>query len=179
MLDNELFTLLIDILARGEIVANLPPIAIVQAYQPTQQGIGSTPTAYLHKVSDHRLGFPYRADTWDPVIGQLVHLEVQDYETTFQLSALSTQKPATPMQLTASDIVNQMAYILQSSSTIEKLNAQGVGMLRIQDIRNAPFLDDRDRFEFSPSLDFTVQHKQIVTTIGIAVVDVTFELVPV
>lgn len=91
--------------------------------------------------------------------------ETQQYASTFQLSALSTQDPANIESLTASDIANLAAYVLQNSMTIAALEAQGVGILRIPQVRNPYFTDDRQRYEASPSFDFTLTHKQIVTTV--------------
>jgi len=91
-----------------------------------------------------------------------VTVEEQVYESTFQVSALATQDPANPNQLTASDIVNYGAYIMQSGVTVAAIEAQGVGILKIGDIRNPYFTDDRQRYEASPSFDFTLTHKQVI-----------------
>lgn len=180
MLDNALFALLIATIKGQLATANLPAnLPIVQAFQPTQQGVNTQATAYLYKIGDHRLGTPYRTDAWDVVNGVMMHTELQDYETTFQISALVTQDPLTPTQLTASDVLNQIAYILQSSKTIAALAAQSVGMLRVEEVRNPYFTDDRGRNEASPSFDFVVQHKQIVMSQSDPISDVTFDLVPV
>lgn len=99
----------------------------------------------------------------------MVHTETQQYESTFQISVLATQNPATPSQYTASDICNLCASILQSSTAIETFEAQGVGIERVTEVRNPYFLDDREQFEASPSFDFTLTHRQIVvSTIPIA-----------
>lgn len=97
-------------------------------------------------------------------IGGLKNMTTQQYETTFQIMTLATQNASTPNQYTASDILNAIAYILQNDSTIQTLEAQGIGILRIIDIRNPPFIDDRDRYEYGPSFDFTLTHKQIITS---------------
>ena len=164
MFDNPLITLLISTIIAGEPVAGIPNTPLAQAFQPTQQGVNTGPTAYLYKIYDVALGSPQRSDVWNQTSETIVHTETQEYETTFQISALSTQDPNNQNQLTASDILNLIRSILQSTSTIAALAAQGVGMLRVHDIRNTPFVDDRGRNEYSPSLDFTVQHKQIITS---------------
>jgi hypothetical protein len=162
MLDNQLITLLISTIIAGEADAGIAGSPIQQAFQPTQQGVPKTASAFMYKVGDIALGSPQRSDTWtDPMI---VHVETQDYETTFQISALSIQSPTNQSQYTASDILNLIRSILQSSNTIATLAAQGVGMLRVHEIRNVPFSDDFGRNEYSPSLDFIVQHKQITTS---------------
>ncbi len=100
--------------------------------------------------------------------GGLIHTETEQYETTFQISALATQDPSNINSLTASDILNYIAGILQSRATIATFEAQGVGILNVQDVRNPYFKDDRDLNEASPNFDFTLTHKNaIVTTMPI------------
>ena len=162
MLDNALIALVINTLIAGEAIAGISGTPVKQAFQPTAQGANSQPTAYLHKLFDRRYGFLGRSDIWDST--QIVHTETQQYETTFQLSVLATQNPATPNQYTASDICNLCAAILQSSVSVASLQAQGVGIERITDVRNPSFLDDREQFEYSPNFDFVLTHKQIITS---------------
>jgi hypothetical protein len=92
----------------------------------------------------------------------MVHTEEQQYETTFQLSALATQNPATPTQYTASDICNLCAAILQSSVAIQTFEANGVGIERVTDVRNPYFDDDRQQNSASPSFDYCLTHKQTI-----------------
>lgn len=168
MLDNALIALVISTISAQEAIAGIPGTPIAQAFQPTQQGVAKTKTAYLHKLGDRRVGSPYRTNIWDADNEVEVHTETQQYETDFQISVLSTQNPSTPEAYTASDIVNLIAYTLQSTKTIETLEAQGVGILRVREVRNPYFMDDRARYEASPSFDFTLTHKQIISsTVGI------------
>lgn len=164
MYDNQLIALILNTIIAGEDIAGIPGTPVKQAFQPTQQGLNTCPTAYLYKLYDHRMGFPYRGDVWNPATSQMVHTELQQYETTFQISALATQDPKTPTQYTASDILNLIAYILQSSVAIAVFEAQGVGIERVTQVRNPYFLDDRQRNEAAPNLDFTMTHKQIIAS---------------
>lgn len=162
MLDNELIKIIIATIIAGEEIAGIANTPIKQAFQPTQQGVNKVATAYLHKVSDRRYGFPRIIDVWDSGAGKMVEQTTQQYETTFQISALSIQNPANTTQYTASDILNLIAFILQSRPTVELFQSQGIGIERITDIRNPYFKDDKDRFEASPSMDFVITHKQII-----------------
>jgi hypothetical protein len=161
MRDNELISLIISTIIAQEAVAGIAGTPIQQAFQPTQQGANTEPTAYLHKIGDTPRGSPGRSDAYVTDIMQ--HTEVQAYETRFQFSALSTQNPSDTTQMTASDLLNLVRYILTSSQTIAALNAQDVGILRVEQVMNTPFVDDRGRHEYQPSLDFIVTHKQIVS----------------
>lgn len=99
-------------------------------------------------------------------IGAWVYTESEVVASTFQCSGLATQNPANIESLTASDIANLAAYVLQSAATIAAFEAQGVGVLRIPSVRNPYFTDDRQRYEASPSFDFTITHRQtIITTV--------------
>lgn len=162
MQDNALIAIIISTLVAGEATAGIPGTPIKQAFQPTAQGANTQPTAYIHKLFDKRYGFLGRSDVWNST--QMVHTETQQYETTFQLSVLATQNPQTPSQYTASDICNLCASILQSSVSVASLQAQSVGIERITDVRNPYFLDDREQFEASPSFDFCLTHKQILSS---------------
>lgn len=164
MLDNVLIKLIIATIIEQESIAGIDGTPIKQAFQPTQQGVNTQQTAYLHKIGDRRLGTPLRTNVWNELTQTMVHTETQVYETTFQISALSTQNPSNTTQYTASDVLNLIAYILQSEQTINTFLAQDVGILRISEVRNTYFEDDRQRHEASPSLDFILTHKQIVAS---------------
>lgn len=164
MYDNQLISLIISIIDSQKANAGISAVDIVQAFQPTQQGVASNPTAYIHKIGDKRYGFPRMDSVWNVESGTMVETTTEQYETTFQISALSTQDPANVSQLTASDILNSIAYILQNTITVAQLEAQGVGILRIGEVRNPYFINDRDRHEASPNFDFVLTHKQIITS---------------
>lgn len=170
MRDNQLISLIIATILAQEEDVGLTGTPIKQAFQPTQQGVNKVKTAYMFKVSDRRVGSPGRSDVWvapvidPPTDGYEEHTEIQVYETTFQISVLSTQDPKNEDQYTASDILNYIAYILQSEKTLQALAAEEVGILRVGDVRNPAFVDDRERHEYNPSFDFTLTHKQIVQT---------------
>lgn len=164
MLDNQLIALILQVLNAGSTSAGAAGLLIKQAYQPTNQGANSAPTAYLHKLFDERIGSPYRSDKWDAVHSVMVHMETEQYGTHFQLSSLATQSPSDVNSLTASDILNSCAYILQSDSAIQAFQAVGVGIQRITNVTNTPFLDDKNRWEYQPSFDFIMTHKQTITT---------------
>src|SRR6185437_7605808 len=172
MTDNELIKVFWPILKTGLINAGYTDVISKQAYQPTQQGTDTPPTVYFYKVGDKRYGFLRRDSIWNTVDSVMEHIEEQWYETVFQMSALVIQKPSNP-SYTASDLVNEAAAILQSDSAREQLLLKEVGILRVTDVRNPYFTDDRDRFEASPSFDFILTHKQ--TRVSIDPVIESFE----
>jgi hypothetical protein len=177
MRDNELFSLIIQIIIAGESTLGIGGIPVAQRAQPTTQGVASTPIIYVDKIpGDHRYGSVLRKDIWNAQTEIMEHLEIQDYESTFQFSALAGQSAATPMQFTASDIINSVAAILQSSCAIQAFINAGVGVRRITDIRNPAFIDEKQRYEFSPSFDITLTHKQIIKTVTPIIAAVTLQV---
>jgi hypothetical protein len=162
--DNELILAFRPIVVSALAALGYANVAVVQAYQPTQQGVSNTPTVFFYKVYDHRYGYMKRLDTWDVGLQQMVHTENQVFETSFQVEALVTQNPANINQVTASDLVNAVAQILQTDKTIEALFVSGIQILRISEIRNPYFVDDRGRFEAVPSFDFILTHNFISVT---------------
>lgn len=164
MLDNPLITLLIATIIAGEAIAGISGTPVQQAFQPTQQGVPSGANIFTYKIGDHPLGTAERSDRYDQPTDTIIHTETQDYETTFQFSALSIQDPDNQSQYTASDILNLVRSILTSTASIASLQEQGVGILKIEQVRDANFVDDYGRNEYGPSLDFTVQHKQVIVS---------------
>lgn len=160
MLDNQLIKIFYPIIKQGFIDFGLGSVIVRQSYQPTQQGTETTPSVYFFKVSDKRYGSPAKDSFYDSGLDEQKQVYRQLYETTFQISALAAQDPKDTNSLTASDLVNITSEILQLDSTIEELKDNDVGILRITDIRNPIFTDDRDQFEESPSFDFTLRHFQ-------------------
>ena len=109
----------------------------------------------------------------------MVTTYIQQYETTFQLTALATQNPANTTSITASDILNYAASVLQNMTTIQTLENSNVGILKIGDVRNPYFSDDRQRYEASPSFDFTLTHKQTILTVSPVVTETVFQILEV
>ena len=159
--DNSLIQLFLPIINAGLIADSFTDVIVKQSNQPTQQGIPTAPTVYFFKVANKRYGFLGRMDNWDAMTSTMVHDERQYFESTFQVSALVLQNPATPNQYTASDLVNEVASIMQSDNTRDILNASGVGILRVTDVINPYFVDDRDNFEASPSFDFVLTYENL------------------
>lgn len=165
MTDNQFIQLFLPIIQAGLIADGFIDVITKQSNQPTQQGINSSPTVYFFKIFNKRYGFLGRYAQWEEKSSQMVHTESQYYETTFQVSALVRQFPITPNQYTASDLVNEVASIIQSDNTINILNNSGVGILRVTDISNPYFIDDKDQFEASPSFDFVLTSQSFRTNV--------------
>jgi len=159
--DNSLIKIFYPLIKNGLTADGFTGVTVKQANQPTQQGIQTNPAVYFFKVANRRYGYLGRDDNWNALTEDMVHSESQYFESTWQVQALVLQNPATPNQYTASDLVNEVASIMQSDATREILNQNGIGILRVTDVSNPYFVDDRDNFEASPSFDFTLVYENI------------------
>lgn len=161
MTDNQLTALLIATLTTG-LTAQGRPAAVLQSFQPTQQGTDPRPAVYLHHLGSKAYGFRGRRTVpGNPTPGMVNHAENQYWERTFQVNALAPdgEPTATPdlTAPTAFDYVASANAVLQSDAGRRALLAGGVGILRITDVREPYFKNDKDRYENSPSFDFTVK----------------------
>lgn len=162
MHDNELYKEIAAVLNAGLTANDISGVTIAQDYQPTNQGVISGRAFYLNKVpGDRRFGFPYRANVWDQDEGVMVNTFVQQYESTFQLTAQSIQDPSA-LSLTASDLANYAATFLQTDYAVQYFLSKGIGILRITEVRNPSFINDKNHFEQSPNFDFTLTHEQVI-----------------
>ena len=169
--DNSLIQLFLPIITNQLTIDGFTTTIVKQSDQPTMQGINTNPTVYFFKVGDKRYGFLGRYDKWNSISSQMVHHESQYIESTWQMAALVLQNPSDLTIPTASDLINEVSSIMQSDSTRDILNVSGVGILRITDIRNPYFQDDRDNFEASPSFDMTFVYENIRTNIDPIITD--------
>lgn len=163
MNENVLIANLLTVLHAGFASRSIT-VGIKQNYQPTQQGAPSAPTVFLHKINDNQYGYPGRKDAWNTGLAVMQHTENQWIETTFQVNATAIQDPANTTQLTSGDYVKTAARILGSDAAVTSLAALGIGILRIQKIRNTQFVDEKAQNEASPSFDFTVSYQDVETT---------------
>jgi hypothetical protein len=136
---------------------------IVQKNQPTQEGIPTQNAVFFEKLFDNEYGWPgmsgeYVAPTPPVAQGSYNKAEKQWVETTFQVSALAIQDPSNLNVPTASDIVNFVKRYINSRPVIYALKSSGVSILRIGQIRNPYFADDRDLYEANPNFDVILQH---------------------
>lgn len=164
MNDNDLIKAIISIVKAGLIGLGYSDIIVKQSYQPTSQGAETGKTAYLFKLFDRRFGHVGRKDVWDQDTEKMIHTESQWYETTFQISTLVIQNPYNTNSLTSSDLANIICSILQSDFALNSFREQNIGVLRVTEVRNPYFVDDKDRNEASPSFDFILTHERVVTS---------------
>ena len=162
MTDNELINIIATQLELA--VANAGwDYKVIQKNDPQQEGIPSEPGIFFEKLFDHPYGFPIINNTYNSVPDNFSETNLQVYETTFQVTSLVIQNPDDLTIPTASDAANQMLMFMQSRTTVAALRALGVSLLRITQVRNPYFVDDRNRFEGHPNFDIIVYSKREIT----------------
>ena len=164
MNDNQVIRQVIAVLNTGLPALGVNGVLVTRSYQPRQNGVPTGPALFLSKISAPRYGFPGRRDVYNAQRGDFDHTESTWRTPTWQVDGLSTQDPRNLDQLTASDIVEAAADVLQQSSTRNALLQQKIGIQRITNIRENYFIDDRERHEQRPSFDFTLTYRREFTT---------------
>lgn len=159
MNDNDLITLILAVISEGILMNGYEGVVTQSSYQPTQQGIPSSPTIYLHKIGDIRYGFLKRQDVWAEDSSTMIHTETQIYESTFQITTLVLQDPVLP-SYTGSDLANSASFAIQSDYARQMLAALNVYVLRVHDVRNPWIIEDRDNFEAAASFDFILTYNR-------------------
>jgi len=176
MTDNDLIRIIITL-----IIYKLPSygyndVTVKQSQQPTLQGANTNPTIYFYKLFDRRYGWTKRESKWDPDELTMTNTESQMYETTFQMGGMVRQIPSNPYGHTASDLVNTVAAIMQNDQTLLALAGHNLGILRVTDVRNPYFKDDRDQFAAFPSFDFTITHRQTRVTVESVIESINYKI---
>ncbi len=170
MNDNQIIALIITVLRAGLTSIGITNVLIKQQFQPRQSAIETSPTLYLSKITAPRYGYPSRKDVYNSTTRQFDHSETVWRTPTWQVSGYALQDPTNIDSLTASDMTERAADVMQTSATRLLLLAQGVGIIRITDVRENYFLDERQRYEQNPSFDFVLSY-QVTTNTTVQPVD--------
>lgn len=149
-----------QLLPTMQAVTDLAGVKLKRNFQARQHGADSTAYVYFVKIGDRRYGHPERRDVWNVQTEVFDHVEIQQYESTYQFSAWVPQTPQDVTSLSESDILNTVSGIIQSDSILAAFQAQEVGILRVTEVRNPYIVDDRDQFEAIPSFDVILTHKR-------------------
>lgn len=175
MNDAELFTLIKAYLeSRMGDRFPLPVADVSQSYQPMPQSRPTAPSLLMSILPAKRYGQRQTSQQWDAGTGRMVRTESQQMESPVQISAWVPFDPATDMGMTAGDLADTAAMVLNSQTFIEHVKAAGAGVLKISDVRKPYFLNDQANYELAPSFDVTITHRRvfvdvapIVTTIDV------------
>jgi hypothetical protein len=166
MTDNELIEVFANQLEAGSAALGWH-YSVIQNNQPTQEGLSSDPIILFEKLFDHLYGWqvsseyvlsPVAPPGWE--LPDFKHTEFQWVESTFQVTSLVIQDVRDLSLPTPSDVCAGLKLWLNAKSTIYSFRNAGAAILRVTDIRNPKFKDDRGLFEANPSFDVILQHKR-------------------
>jgi hypothetical protein len=133
---------------------------VIQKNQPTQEGIPVNPAVFFEKLFDHPYGYTSHELDYNNDMASFSETTTQVYETTFQISALVIQNPSDLTLPTASDVVNYVKMFIATPTIRQIFMAQNVGLLRVTQVRNPYFEDDRHRMEAHPSFDIVLTYNK-------------------
>lgn len=158
--ENRLWEILLPVVKAG--VASLPGMAVKRAYQPTTQGDGNAPRLLLHRAYSRRYGAQSTSQEWrvdEYGQGKMIAVDTWRKEDTYQANALVNREPEDE-GYTAKDALELLSAHLQSEPALMALKKEGIGVLRVNDITETPYEDDRGSYRVSVSLQFTITYKQ-------------------
>jgi len=140
-------------------------VTVLQMQQPTQQGQPAGNLLYFQRLPERVVGSPERRDVWDALAGDFAHVQSTQFEVTYQFNAMTdpidpTVEPPLP---TPSDLLRLASFAVQSDRGLRILREAGIGVLRVEQLRNVYVLDDRDQNESEPSFDAVFTYRNEVT----------------
>ena len=167
-------------LIRRELLAGLArygitDIPVKQGYQPTTQG-RVTRCVYFWKLPIATVGAQYRTHATDPGTLELRTKETQILASAFQVGALIPDDPSDDDQKTAEDITILCRQIVVSQPFGIAMKAANIGVRDVTPIRNPQFVNELSQYEYRPSFDFTVTHKQSIIQLTDSIEAVEFNL---
>lgn len=164
MNDNQVIIQLIGAIEAGLTLFNIENVEVLQGYQPTQQGIPEGDAIFIHKIPSRHYGHPKEKNVYNQETGQFDQTREFIRLSKWQINARAQQRPDDIMGLTASDLVEAVADILNMQESRDSLSASGIGIERIAEIRIAYDGNEKERFEQEPSCDIVLNHKKTYTS---------------
>lgn len=176
--DVDLIKVFSSIIEKSLFDIDLQDVPVVQLDQPTQQPRG-TSGVFFTNLYDVRIGWKSSDIKYDEVNDCFLFTERQHMEALIQISVLYPffpDKDNAITKRTAKDIANYLAQKLNSDNSIFIFNSVGIGVLRISDIRQQSFDNDRDQFEFMPSFDLNIVYNRKINQKVPKIKDIVYDI---
>ena len=160
--ENSLWAVLLPLLQKA--VVNMPGVLVERAFTPTVQHGGNVPRLAVHRAASRRYGTQGTGQEWridDEGNGRMIETAIWRKEDTYRLYAYSPRQPHDD-GYTAKDLLEAAAANLQGRESIEALRQHGIGILRMTDIVETPFLDAGEQHEFGQHIDVILTYTQTV-----------------
>lgn len=164
MIEADVWRALITVLRTGLDSQSLNDVTIHQSYQPIKQGPDTARSIYIHKITSQRVGHQGRKCNFN--LGNDNFDEVEKYwlAVTIQLMPLVTQDITNENSLTAYDVVDLCAAILQTRATRKALLDAGISIQKIGQMPVGFSIDDKDQFDLDPTFDFVLLYEQTLSS---------------
>ena len=160
--DVDLIVVFADLLERALKANGINDLPVVQLNQPTQQPRGDAGVFFSFLFDDH-VGWMVSDMEYDPVADDFKFTEAQHMIGSIQISVLYPFNPEIhdpSTRPTAKDVANYLAMKMKSMNYIRFFRAAGLGILRVKNVRQNPFENDRDQYEFMPSFDMELTYNR-------------------
>lgn len=164
MIEADVWRAIIAVLRTGLDSQGLNDVTIHQAYQPVKQGPDSARSVYLHKIISQRVG--HQGRKYDYNVGDDDFDEFEKYwlAVTFQLMPMVSQDITDENSITAYDIADLCAAILQTKTTRKTLLDFGISIEKIGQVLVSFSIDDKDEYDLDPTFDFILLYEQTLTS---------------
>jgi len=164
MIEADVWRALIAVLRTGLDNQGFNDVTIHQAYQPIKQGPDTLRSVYLHKITSQRVGHQGKKHDFNSGNDNFDVIEKYWLAVTFQLMSLVSQDITDENSITAYDVTDLCAAILQTEATRKALLNDNISIERIGQILVSFSVDDKDEFDLDPTFDFVLLYEQILTS---------------
>lgn len=158
MTEIELFTAL-----RSGLVSVIPAeIPVIRDYNGENFG-NYDKSVMMHLVSCVLAGFTGTDERVQPD-GSIVRYEIAVYIYHIQITGIFSRRKTVIGDLTARDVLYKAESYLRSRAALEAFQAQGIGIMTVQQLMNSQFVNDRGVYEEMSHFDLRCSVSDTMTS---------------
>lgn len=156
--ENYIWRILLD-LVRSGVDADHPGVQVQRVYRQPTQSAATGPLVTLFRVNNQRVGALGKTEKWDRDNQVMNQEETWRQELTIQAGAI-VPLSMDENSFTGGDVMELLAVYLHGDEALKILAKDGLGILKITDIREIPYEDDADQVSVYVTFDFTLAYTQ-------------------
>ena len=141
------------------VAVDYPAVEVARSFQPTTQGRQSGPALLIHRTRSRRYGAQGTITEIAPDASRAFEHSVWRKEDTIRATFVAPKTAA----FDAQDVLETVAAYLQSEGGIVSLARVGIGLLRVNDIDEVPFENEKGAFEYEAGIDCVFTYTQTKT----------------
>jgi len=166
MNEIQLFTLIRSVLLQGFAATGRDDVRVKRNYASTKSAAPAQPAIIMHRIGSSRVGWQSR--NFRLTETEARDTNVQNHAISFQFNALVPTELEDSESLTANDLLDTAAMILQSRLMLDACKEAGIGIQHIGEIRSNYVQDENDNWEPEPSFDIiVVVKKELIISVGV------------